>query len=308
MNSAIATRIATARTAAACERAARALLQGHCATGVRTAARARCWNRNMPVALVVAEHLERELVEVERAHPAEAALVEQRQDVVGAVADRLAELADVRRASAWSLSLRPCPSASFLPTKSNATSERGSSPLASRVAVARTARLGQVRHDAFPDHERGLGRREPVRGEPLDRILALEVARHVARGVDRIAGELREPLALGRLRRRVIDLEERARRRAAAAPRACRSPRRGSRPGGSTADRPRGRRADRGTRRAARATAPSAGTAHRGASRSRGRRRRRSPRPTDRRTAASPTGSPARDTRTPSARSSTRSS
>src|SRR5205807_8231603 len=47
------------------------------------------------IALVVAEHLERELVEVERAHPAKAALVEQREDVIRSVADRLAELAHV---------------------------------------------------------------------------------------------------------------------------------------------------------------------------------------------------------------------
>jgi hypothetical protein len=73
------------------------------------------------------------------------------------------------------------------------------------VRTAPSVRYGTT----FPDHERGLGRREVVRGEAFDRILALEVARHVARRVDRIAIELRELLALRLLRRRMIDLEER---------------------------------------------------------------------------------------------------
>jgi hypothetical protein len=53
------------------------------------------------------------------------------------------------------------PEASRLPTKSNATSERGSSPAASRAAVARMA--GSVRYGTTPSQitSAGSARRNP---------------------------------------------------------------------------------------------------------------------------------------------------
>src|SRR3569623_268795 len=160
----------------------------------------------LALALVVAEHLERELVEVERADPAEAAVVEQRQDVVRAVANRLSELADVR-ARLLILVVQLAfgePLADEVERDEAARIEPARQPRCGRAHGA----FGQIRHDAIPDHERRFVRVAAAGRELRARLLALEVARHVARVLDRISGQRAAPLALARLRRRMIELEE----------------------------------------------------------------------------------------------------